>query len=178
MTQKMNLFLDTEFSRFPSPDERLSENWPRKVGLISLAIVAENESEHFYAVLSDTWEEENCTRFVKENVLRHLAGEAAQPIAEARQACIAWLEKYKSEKIIFWSDAPSFDWPLFKFFIGGTVPEYVQPYANMVTFRNTKQLRRYEAALADERSRPGHRDHHALDDARAICRSWKAMLGR
>ncbi|MGF6638411.1 hypothetical protein OKW38_000490 [Paraburkholderia sp. MM5496-R1] len=60
----MLLFLDTEYTGF-------GQRTPR---LISLGIVAEDASREFYIEFSDTWQIEDCSDFVKREVLPLLEG--------------------------------------------------------------------------------------------------------
>jgi len=61
----MLLFLDTEYTG-------LGLEQPR---LISLALVAEDGQREWYAVLSEGWSEDECTEFVKREVLPQLGGD-------------------------------------------------------------------------------------------------------
>ncbi|MGF6935738.1 hypothetical protein OKW41_004900 [Paraburkholderia sp. UCT70] len=60
----MLLFLDTEYTGF-------GQRTPR---LISPGIVAEDASREFYIEFSDTWQIEDCSDFVKREVLPLLEG--------------------------------------------------------------------------------------------------------
>ncbi len=51
----MLLFLDTEYTGFGQPHPKL----------ISLALVAEDGRREFYIELTDTWQVEDCTEFVR-----------------------------------------------------------------------------------------------------------------
>lgn len=62
----MRLFLDCEFTELSAAAK-----------LISLALVAEDGRE-FYVELLDTWQEEDCSDFVKEIVLPQLWGGATR----------------------------------------------------------------------------------------------------
>jgi len=93
----MKLFLDTEFTQL---------DWTAK--LISIAVVDENE-ELFYIELSDTYREEDCSSFVKENVLPYLkGGQFAKPEVEATARLSLWIEE-RGVPCIFATDAPDWD---------------------------------------------------------------------
>lgn len=80
----MRVFLDCEFTKLSAAAK-----------LISLALVAEDGRE-FYVELLDTWQEEDCSDFVKEIVLPQLwGGSYALPIVEARISLLRFLTSFK-----------------------------------------------------------------------------------
>jgi hypothetical protein len=95
----MKLFLDTEFTDL-KPNAKL----------ISIALVDENEN-YFYAELTDTYELEDCSDFVKLWVLPLLRGE---PHRMSRMECVArigaWIEE-RGEECVVCSDNPGWDLP-------------------------------------------------------------------
>lgn len=97
----MMVFLDCEFTRLSAAAK-----------LISLALVAEDGRE-FYVELLDTWEEEDCSDFVKEIVLPQLwGGSYVRPTIEARSALLDFLASF-DEILEIVTDAPQYDWELF-----------------------------------------------------------------
>ena len=141
----MMVFLDCEFTRLSAAAR-----------LISLALVAEDGRE-FYVELLDTWEEEDCSDFVKEVVLPQMWGESySLPTAEARLSLLRFLTSFKKEVEIV-TDAPQYDWELFCDLVyqDGRWPRNVR---NFPTDATTLTPTREGEELP----------HHALLDARII----------
>lgn len=150
MEPMLKLFVDTEFTDFINQK------------LISIGIVAEN-GEDLYAELSDTYQIEDCSEFVKEIVLPLLQGGDARM---TEQECAGWLKVWIEsfgQKCLLVSDAPDFDGPL------------IRELLDMVGWPSN---------LADYCVRSVHDDydyfednpdatrHHALHDARAAQRCY------
>ena len=95
----MNIYLDTEFT------DLHPEN-----SLISIALVDENE-EFFYAELTDTYTLDECSEFVKENVLPLLrGGDYRMSFNECALKIGHWIEE-RNKHCIIASDAPGWDLP-------------------------------------------------------------------
>lgn len=94
----MKIYFDTEFTDFMlSP------------ALISIGFVADDGRE-FYAELNNTYDEQMCSDFVKENVLPVLSGEKFEmSIEELSVKLSVWIESF-GQPVTLWADAPSFDW--------------------------------------------------------------------
>ncbi|WP_339472212.1 hypothetical protein [Pseudomonas sp. EL_65y_Pfl1_R83] len=147
----MMVFLDCEFTHLSAAAK-----------LISLALVAEDGRE-FYVELLDTWEEEDCSDFVKEIVLQQLwGGEYAMPTIEARSALLRFLATYDEELEIV-TDAPAYDWELFceLAYYDGKWPKNVRNFPTDATTLT---------ATNDGEELP----HHALLDARIIASMFTA----
>ena len=141
----MRLFLDSEFTQLSAAAK-----------LISLAMVAENGRE-FYVELLDSWQEEDCSDFVKEIVLPQLwGGSYALPIVEARMSLLRFLTSFKKEVEIV-TDAPQYDWELFCDLVydGGRWPRNVRNFPT-------------DATTLAPTSEGEELPHHALLDARII----------
>lgn len=141
----MRLFLDCEFTRLSAAAK-----------LISLALVAEDGRE-FYVELLDTWQEEDCSDFVKKIVLPQLwGGRYALPIVEAMMSLLRFLTSFKKEVEIV-TDAPQYDWELFckLAYDDGKWPRNVRNYPT-------------DATTLDATSHGVPLPHHALLDARII----------
>ena len=145
----MRLFLDCEFTELSAAAK-----------LISLALVAEDGRE-FYVELLDTWQEEDCSDFVKEIVLPQLwGGSYSLPTAEARMSLLRFLTSFKKEVEIV-TDAPQYDWELFCDLVyeDGRWPRNVR---NFPTDATTLEAISLGAPLP----------HHALMDARIIAKMF------
>lgn len=141
----MRLFLDSEFTQLSAAAK-----------LISLALVAENGRE-FYVELLDSWQEEDCSDFVKEIVLPQLwGGSYALPIVDARMSLLRFLTSFKREVEIV-TDAPQYDWGLFCDLVydGGRWPRIVRNFPT-------------DATTLAPTSEGEELPHHALLDARII----------
>lgn len=141
----MMVFLDCEFTRLSAAAK-----------LISLALVAEDGRE-FYVELLDTWQEEDCSDFVKEIVLPQLwGGSYALPIFEARISLLRFLTSFKKEVEIV-TDAPQYDWELFcdLVYYDGRWPRIVRNFPT-------------DATTLSPTSEGEELPHHALLDARII----------
>lgn len=97
------LFLDTEFSDLV-PGAKL----------ISIALVDEDEN-YFYCELTDTYSLNDCSDFVKANVLPHLLGtiDVKMTYNEAILKMSDWIEN-RNYNCILATDAPSWDIPLIR----------------------------------------------------------------
>lgn len=141
----MMVFLDCEFTELSAAAK-----------LISLALVAEDGHE-FYVELLDTWQEEDCSDFVKEVVLPQLwGGSFALPIVEARMSLLRFLTSFKKEIEIV-TDAPQYDWELFCDLVyeDGRWPRIVRNFPT-------------DATTLNPTSEGEELPHHALLDARII----------
>jgi hypothetical protein len=137
------VYLDTEFTSL--------NRYTCK--LISLALVVPGGPE-FYVELTDTWEEDDCSDFVREIVLPQLSLAAyGRTTEEARIELLNFLQAVGAVEII--SDAPDWDWPLLMWLAGqGGLPEGVE--AGRISG---------DIEVAAEGEEP---PHHALQDARLL----------
>ena len=176
MTQ---LFLDTEFT---------SLNFDRK--LISLALVSSDETMCFYAELTNTYKESDCSLFVIDEVLPQLGSpglpdkidynnvNGSMTLAQTRQHLYGFFSMF-DDYIEIYTDGSPLDWPLFSsIFDGHNWPVLLQPSPRQICFKNEWQEKKYENFMLSQQARAGFRVHHALDDAVAICRSYKAMFNQ
>lgn len=93
------LYLDTEFTQLN-----------HEAKLISIALVDENE-EYYYAELSDTYRENDCSSFVKEIVLPLLkGGDYLKPRSKVAFELGNWIED-RGVGCVIANDAPSWDIP-------------------------------------------------------------------
>lgn len=136
-------YLDTEFTTLNQYDYKL----------ISLALVVRRGPE-FYVELTDAWQEDDCSDFVREIVLPQLNPENhGLATARARIELIGFLERLGPVEII--SDAPQWDWPLLLWLAGPSgLPESV----------SAGKLGAEVEMVYDAIDPP----HHALYDARLL----------
>lgn len=146
----MLIFVDTEFTDLHEPY------------LISMALVAADGAELYCEMVGIT--QSICSQFVRDSVLPLMSGPQLTPIHAAEQV-LRFLAPYPS--VVFFCDAPGYDVELLKPFLPQkllwtvAVPSF-ETEADEMAFRL-----RYEKAFET-----GLRRHHALDDARALCRAW------
>lgn len=174
----LNVFFDTEFTRF-----RDMEHEPK---LISIGLVADDagnpalqDDREFYAELTDTYQQSDCSQFVLDVVLPLLDGRNRLQEAHLASQLKAWIEGLGADEVILRCDAPSYDWP----FVASLFQSYGWP-ANLsrkcgtVYFDSDRQQRRYREGLATFWKDNQARMHHALVDARSMQFAWKHAIKR
>lgn len=142
---KTRYFLDTEFRSFDACQ------------LISVAIVGEDGRE-FYAERSD-FESSRCSDFVREIVLPQLGQFPARslPLADLRRDLSSWLSEIPPRpKPVLCYDYEG-DFALLTNVLGGPLPRGWKA-ENVAMRLDARRLAAYFA---------GHKEHHALNDARA-----------
>lgn len=148
----MKLILDCEFTQL-KPEAKL----------ISLALVAEDSSE-FYVEIEGAYKFEDCSEFVKVNVLPQLyGGEWACDFGMAQYKLAKFLATF-NEALEICSDAPDWDWELFcdLAYVDGRWPSNVSNSpVNLIELYNQK-ADHIEAGETPELP------HHALLDARLL----------
>ncbi|REE20727.1 uncharacterized protein DUF5051 [Paraburkholderia sp. BL27I4N3] len=158
----MLLFLDTEYTGL--------KQLPPK--LISLALVSEDGQREFYVELSDTWQMDDCSEFVRREVVPLLQGEALGS-SEARAKLIRWLADAPREVQVACDSARDFGFLLEM--LGDARPRNLRlsyydlrPLIDSNVYHQAV-MRYYE----DDR-----REHHALVDARAYRKGWLAWMDK
>jgi hypothetical protein len=156
----MKVYFDTEFT-----DLYLDPK------LISIGCVSEDGMHEFYAELSDTYQDSDCSDFVLETVFPLLQkGDFLMMEAQLATRLKAWVEGLTEEEVIFCSDAPAFDWgfvyDLFRYF--DMWPKNMKGKCGTVYFDNHRQAFRQAQALEDFWKTHRARQHHALVDARSL----------
>ena len=151
----MRLFLDTEFTKL-DPSAKL----------ISIALVDEDEN-FFYAELTDTYTLDDCSDFVKSEVLPLLRGlECRMTEYECKLAICKWIED-RNVPCIICTDAPSWDMPLFLPLLQPCPPENLD-------LDNGMLIRVPSNIESDLVVKFNYDPHNALDDALVM---KKAILG-
>jgi hypothetical protein len=156
----MLIFFDTEFTEL-GIDPRL----------ISIGLISEDGRE-FYAELSDTYSDCECSAFAQEAVLPHLEGGAkSMTMDELTLRLGAWLDNF-AQPVKLATDSISWDWPWIQeiFWITGTWPANLDGKPEVLTW-NPVFCAAMEKAFAS-----GLRRHHALDDAKANRQGWLAWM--
>lgn len=172
----IHVFLDTEFSSLVEP-----------ASLISIGLITEDEDRSFYAELSDTYTQEDCSDFVIEEVLPLLD---ARPIAEPvnyKQVCARMTLAETSlhlnywfaaliDPVQVWSDAPNYDWRYIQhIFSANGLPYNLLATPNAILREDTSANARYQNTVEREYSVNILKRHHALDDAKAMRLGWLAI---
>ncbi|MBT8767337.1 hypothetical protein J7302_14570 [Pseudomonas sp. DB1] len=140
------LYLDTEFTSLTL--DRC---------LISLALVAEDGAE-FYVELLDGWSEAECSEFTRATVLPQLDLERYGATRENASGMLqAFLVQQGPVEVV--GDALKWDWPLLLELLGSPgLPD------------NVVGCREVELTAVEDDSDVEDAPHHALLDARLICR--------
>lgn len=153
----MRVFLDTEFTDFANPQ------------LISFGLVAESGRE-FYAELSDGWLPEQCSAFVQDVVLPRLDQSRVSRLCrrDAGIQIFAWLSALGNNlTLIYDADV---DWQLLAGLLRSVPDQAIQIDATLLSWPGSAMARHYELLLAKTLPHDPMR-HHALVDARALCRT-------
>ncbi|BBN89716.1 3'-5' exoribonuclease domain-containing protein [Azospira sp. I09] len=155
----MRVFFDTEFTEL-GIDPRL----------ISIGLVAEDGERTFYAELSDTYEDRQCSDFVRKAVLPHLEGGVARiPMNRLTLRLGKWLESLDAPvKLV--TDSLSWDWPWIQ-----EIFQQEETWPANVDGKPEILDRSPAFDLAVEKAfTTGLRRHHSLDDAKANRLAWLA----
>lgn len=147
--EMLRLYLDTEFTSLN----------PFTYGLVSLALVAADGRELYFELL-DGWQTDECSEFVREVVLPQLdLPRYGLTTLQAQAALASFLKEVGQGEIL--SDALKWDWPLLVQLLGKSgLPE------GIVCSDIPGDL---ELSLEDP-------PHHALHDARLLCRAVESAL--
>jgi len=159
----MRVFFDTEFTE-------LGVN-PK---LISIGFVDETGERTFYAELSDTYKEKDCSDFVREVVLPLLEGGKARMTRHVLGKRLAvWLEAF-GEPVRMVTDSQAWDWPwIHEIFIERAWPVNLDSHALSLATNDLVNFDRFESAV-EKAFTNGLRRHHALYDAKANRLGWIA----
>jgi hypothetical protein len=154
----MKLFLDTEFTDLV-PDNKL----------ISIALVDDNEN-YFYAELTDAYTLQDCSGFVKTDVLPFLrGGQYRMTFEQCADAIVKWIESRKGKCVIA-SDAPSWDIPhLNRLFQAATFPTNLEKGYVYPVILDDKTRNELVAHY-------GYDIHNALDDALVMKKGCHKIL--
>lgn len=156
----MLLFLDSEYTGY-------GQHPPK---LISLALVAEDGSREFYVELADTWSIDDCTGFVRREVLPLLTG-LSVPRAKARIDLRAWFAT--APRAVQVACDSETDWFFLLDLLGTPLPVNLdRRYYDLRPLVDTTIYDQTVAACYQGDARP----HHALADARAYRRGWLAWM--
>lgn len=153
------IFFDTEFTELGIDPK-----------LISIGLVSQDGIRTFYAELSDSWQDKDCSDFVHEAVLPQLeGGEFRMRLSDLTMRLGGWLDEFGGPvKLV--TDSLAWDWPWIAeiFELPGTWPENLDGKP-MILQQGEEFNRAIERAFAG-----GLRRHHALDDAKANRLAWLA----
>ena len=156
----MLIFFDTEFTEL-GVDPRL----------ISIGLISEDD-QTFYAELTDTYTQADCSHFAVEAVLPHLeGGKARVNMPELTMQLSKWLQAFK-QPVTLACDSLAWDWMWMQeiFYSIETWPPNLDGKPVILKFNDEVFNAAVEAAFAS-----GLRRHHALDDAKANRTGWLAL---
>lgn len=157
----MILFLDTEFTG-------LGQRWPR---LISIGLVSEDGQHSFYAELATESYMDNCSAWVRENVLPLLdGGDRIMQPDELRQRLAEWIGAQGAMQIA--CDSKDFDFAYLRAILDPW-PANIDPKSLALKF-DADRGERFNDAV-EKSFAGGLRRHHALDDAKANRLGWIAV---
>lgn len=143
----MLVFIDTEYTN------------PETKKLISIGLVGEDGQKQFYAEVPVN--EDECNRFVRDNVLPVLTGPVMER-SELRQALLEWF-KGMPRKVILAADS-SIDIRLLMDLLGERPTNVTE---NWFDLRPLVDTTAYHSAVCRYHEQPGQPWHHALHDAKA-----------
>ncbi len=170
------LFLDTEFTRLPPP---ISEGYRIRPQLISLALVSDKGRE-FYAELTDGWSINECSDFVRNEVLPSLGKVQGASCTRTELALRLqeWFQSLPEPATLVYDYF--LDWNLLANAFRGNDPGKLPPNNIDEKLLLQPEITNdpvYQHAL----NRTFSRDwppHHALADARAIMAGYTAWSKR
>lgn len=156
----MLIFLDTEYTGLGQPSPRL----------ISLGLVTEDGSREFYVELKDTWKLEDCSDFVRREVLPLLGGPAVSP-RQARESLLDWFS-FSPRAVRAACDSMT-DFRFLLQMLGELKPLNLAaaPF-DLRPLIDTKVY--HDAVMAHYLT--DSREHHALVDACAYRKGWLAWM--
>lgn len=174
----INVFLDCEFTNFDQPK------------LISIALVTEDGKQSFYAELTDTYSQSDCSEFVIQHVLPLLDAKefslpetggysnvhAKMTFAQCSEYLSRWFD-YLDDKVVVFNDAPHYDFTLLTEVLYDHWPAQLRKKCHQIASRTIEGQERYEKTTEEE-FKKGFRQHHALDDAKVMILAYKAMNRR
>lgn len=156
----MLVFLDTEYTGLGQPSPKL----------ISLGIVTEDGQREFYVELDDTWKLEDCSDFVRREVLPLLGG-PAMSLAQAREKLLDWFAA--SPRAVRAACDSMADFRFLLQLLGELKP--LNLAAAPYDLRPLIDAAVYHHAVMTH-YRTDNREHHALVDARAYRKGWLAWM--
>lgn len=172
----IHVFLDTEFTT-------LAES----ASLISIGLITAEGEESFYAELSDTYTQQDCSDFVLQEVVPLLDAKpitdpvnykhvyARMTLTELSLHLNYWFASL-IDPVQVWSDAPNYDWRYIQhIFSANGLPYNLLTTPNAILGEDTSANARYQNTVEREYSQNTLKRHHALDDAKAMRLGWLAI---
>ena len=159
----MLIFFDTEFTEL-GIDPRL----------ISIGLIAE-DGQTFYAELTDTYTQADCSHFAVEAVLPHLeGGNARMTMPELTLQLSNWLTAFK-QPVILACDSLAWDWMWIQeiFYPIETWPVNLDGKPKIIKCDDSI----FNQTICAYHAVPGQPWHHALHDAKANRSGWLAWQG-
>lgn len=164
----MKIFFDTEFNDLVKTPK-----------LISIGLVDESGTRTFYAESSDTYEVDECSEWVHENVLPLLeGGEALMSLRELRGRLREWLGSFGQPATLA-TDSLAWDWPRIQELFAAPMdwPANVDRRPLLLSMNYLNDYDKFEQAVEEAFATGLLRRHHALDDAKANRLGWLAAGG-
>lgn len=171
-----HVFLDTEFTDLINDGK-----------LISIGLVSSEGERTFYAELTDSYQLEDCSQFVKNEVIPLLDAKplienicyknvhAKMTLDELNKHLGYWFAALQ-DSIQIWADAPNYDWRYIQqIFSHSGMPFNLLPSPNALLTDDTFQNIRFQNAVQEAFNKNCFRQHHALDDAQVNRIAWLAI---
>lgn len=159
------LFFDSEFTELGIDPK-----------LISIGLISEDGTREFYAEMSDSYQQKDCSAFVQEAVLKHLeGGDVRMTMDELTLRLGSWIESFE-QPVKLVTDSLSWDWPWIQEIFNDVAfwpknldgkPASLCKIIGPITLEG-------EVELVFRDHVPRLRRHHALDDAKANRLAWLA----
>lgn len=160
------IFLDTEFTDRSNPK------------LIALGLVNLSGDRTFYAELTDTYEIDQCSPFVRAEVLPLLSGGETQMTTErCRHALAQWVVAF-DVPVRLVADYLEYDLYLVRELLGAAWPANLEPSGLRFDSSDYPSIQQslIEVRMSYYREAPDRPEHHALHDAYALRASWLTAL--
>jgi hypothetical protein len=164
----MHVFFDTEFTQIANP---LTGQTAK---LISVSCVSEDGRE-FYAELTDTYQQSDCSDFVLANVLPLLdGGECRMMEVQLAVRLSAWVDEIGEAEVVLHSDCPMIDFPFIADIFNRYEcwPKNLRKTSGTIHFNLQQHQNRYKDGLATFWKEHEAQRHHALTDARSMRFAW------
>lgn len=163
----MNIFFDTEFT-----------DLSKQASLISVGFVSETGNELYLE--SADFAEHECSPFVMEHVLPllHVPLRDRLPLPSMGDRIAAWIREIGGHAQLVSDSGWDVEFLKLCFLqLGGIRSVLPNIEFSQVFFDDDVAARRYNEAYEEYFKRRPDRQHHALDDARAIRQGWLAASG-
>ena len=139
------------------------------------------DGREFYAELTDTYQQSDCSDFVLANVLPLLdGGECRMMEAQFAVRLRGWVEEIGETEVVLRSDCPAIDFSFIAdiFNRHECWPKNLRRSAGLIRLRLPRHQSQYAQSLVSFWSENEARRHHALIDAKSMCFAWCRVVSQ